>query len=59
MRKKSETLVVALRVKGLKIFTFKEYGGIFKGVPCVFKVRTLLGKLHCTKEHDPFPLTNL
>ena len=46
MRKKSETLVVALRVKGLKFFTFKEYGGIFKGVPCVLKVQTLLGKLH-------------
>ena len=46
MRKKSKTLVVALRVKGLKFFTFKEYGGIFKGVPIVFKVQTLLGKLH-------------
>ena len=46
MRKKSETLVVVLGVKSLKIVTFKEYGGIFKGVPCAFKVQTLLGKLH-------------
>ena len=46
MRKKSETLVVALGVKSLKFVTFKEYGGIFKGVPGVFKVWTVSGKLH-------------
>ena len=46
MRKKIETLVVVLGVKSLKIVTFKEYGGFFKGVPGVFKVWTVSGKLH-------------
>ena len=36
---------MGLGLRGLKIYSFREYGGIFKGVPGVFKVQTVLGKL--------------